>query len=406
MRLTDLDLTEEQAAELGEALRGRLPEVTAEAVREIETQIPTLVRPHDPRYGAFLGQAVHWGIGRFIELLAGGDARLEELHDFYRDLGELLAEEGVAQDDWQATFRISTGVAINRMTEAVGTYPGVTPTAIARVAQDVLYYLERITSAMNEGYAGAGVGDTLHHRRKLLDLLISDGPRPEDVHQAAAEAGWPVPRTIAAVALRRRTDVVKLRPALPADALPGLHLPDPCLVIPDPAGPGRRLALATELRDWTATVGPTVGITQAARSLRWARRALDLSAEGLLDGDRLVHTDDHTLPLVLLHGGEMMEHLVDTLLAPVGSLRDSTREALLETLLRCLQCGFNASDVAARLNLHPQSIRYRIRQLEEVFGPAIRDPERNLEYQAALTYWLRTRPHTRPQDPPRSDPEA
>ncbi|ROO87244.1 PucR-like helix-turn-helix protein [Actinocorallia herbida] len=406
MRLTDLDLTEDQAAELGEALRGSLPEVTAEAVREIENQIPTLVRPHDPRYAAFLAQAVQWGIGRFIELLAGGDAHLEELHDFYRDLGELLAEEGVAQDDWQATFRISTGVAINRLTEAVGSHPGVTPTAIARVAQDVLYYLEQITGAMTEGYAGARVGDTLHHRRKLLDLLIGEGPRPEDIHQVAAEAGWPVPRTIAVVALRRRTDIVKLRPALPADALPGLHLPDPCIVIPDPAGPGRRHGLATELRDWTAAVGPTVGITDAARSLRWARRALDLSAEGLLGGDRLFHTDDHTLPIVLLHGGEMMEHLVDTLLSPVDALRTTTRDALLETLLRCLQCGFNASDVAARLRLHPQSIRYRIRQLEEVFGPAIRDPERNFEYQAALTYRLRTRPRTNPEDPPQGDIET
>ncbi|MCD0449355.1 helix-turn-helix domain-containing protein [Actinocorallia sp. API 0066] len=398
MRLTDLELTEEQVAELGAVLRGRLPEVAAEAILEVEAQVPAVVRPHDPRYAAFLGQAVRWGIGRFVELLAGGDARLEELHGFYRELGVMIAEEGIPQESWQSCFRVATGVAINRLTEAVGTHPGVTPTAIARVAQDVLYYLEQITGAMNEGYAGArSASDTLQYRRKLLDLLISDDPRPEDVHQLALDADWPVPRTIAAVALRPHPDTVALRPVIPADALPGLHHPEPCLIIPDPAGPGHRQRHAAELRDWIAAVGPTVGVTRAAESLRWARRTLDLAAQGHLGPDRLIHAGDHTLPIVLLHGGEMMDHLTRTLLAPVTTLRKSSRRPLMETLLRCLQCGFNATEVAVSLNLHPQSIRYRIRQLEDVFGPTIRDPERNLEYQSALTYWLRTHPH--PQNP-------
>ncbi|WP_344264746.1 PucR family transcriptional regulator [Actinomadura napierensis] len=385
--MTDLDLTEAQVAELSDVLRGRLPDVAAEAVGEIETQLPVLVRPHDPRYAVFLTQAVQQGIGQFVELLTGGDGRLEELRDFYRDLGVLIAEEGIAQETWQAGFRVSTGVAINRLTEAVGSLPGVTPTAVAKVAQDVLYYLEQITGATAEGYADArSAGDVLHHRRKLLELLISDDPSPDAIRRLAVDAGWAVPRTVAAVALSLRADAVVLRPGVPAGALAGLHLPDPCLIIPDPAGPGRRDRLAAELKDWTAAVGPTVPVTQAGLSLRWARRTLDLAARGDLDADRPVHAGDHAMPLVLSHGAEMMEHLTATLLAPLTRLRRS-RE-LMETLLRCLQTGFNASEVAAILHMHPQTIRYRMRHLDEAFGPAIRDPDRNLEYQAAVTYRL------------------
>lgn len=399
MRLTDLDLTEAEAAELGDLLRGRIPEVAAEAVQEIETQLPVLVRPHDPRYAEFLGQSVHWGIGRFVELIAGGDAQLEGLCEFYRDLGVLIAEEGIPQDAWQASFRVSAGVAINRLTESVGTFPGVTPTAIAKVAQAVLDYLEQITGAMAEGYASAReISDVLQNRRKLLDLLITDDPHPDEIRQLALAAGWRVPGTIAAVALRPRDHKSTDRPTTPAEALPGLHLLEPCLILPDPGGPGRRARLQTELRDWIAVIGPTVDIVHGARSLRWARRALELAVQGHLDTAKPISTDDHVLRMVLLHGREMMDHLVTVLLGPLATFRDAQRPRLAETLLMCLQSGFNASDVAVRLHLHPQTVRYRIRQLEEAFGLSIHDPERNLEYQAALTYWFTTPSSQTPPD--------
>jgi DNA-binding PucR family transcriptional regulator len=173
------------------------------------------------------------------------------------------------------------------------------------------------------------------------------------------------------------------------------------LIIPDPDGPGRRAAIEAELRDWAAAIGPTVPVTQAARSLRSARRTLELAAHLELDTATPIRSQDHTLTLVLLHGQEMMNDLVDHLLAPLDTFRGhSRRQRLCQTLLMCLQCGFNAAEVAARLHLHPQTIRYRIRQLEEAFGPSIHDPTRNLDYQAALTYWSLT------VDPATADDQA
>jgi DNA-binding PucR family transcriptional regulator len=41
-------------------------------------------------------------------------------------------------------------------------------------------------------------------------------------------------------------------------------------------------------------------------------------------------------------------------------------------------------DVAVRLHIHPQTVRYRLRQLEKLFGDALHDPETRLDLILAL----------------------
>jgi len=40
--------------------------------------------------------------------------------------------------------------------------------------------------------------------------------------------------------------------------------------------------------------------------------------------------------------------------------------------------------VAAELDVHPQTVRYRLRQLRELFGDALEDPEGRFELALAL----------------------
>jgi DNA-binding PucR family transcriptional regulator len=40
--------------------------------------------------------------------------------------------------------------------------------------------------------------------------------------------------------------------------------------------------------------------------------------------------------------------------------------------------------VAHQLHVHPQTVRYRLRQIHELFGDQLRDPERRFELQLAL----------------------
>jgi DNA-binding PucR family transcriptional regulator len=57
---------------------------------------------------------------------------------------------------------------------------------------------------------------------------------------------------------------------------------------------------------------------------------------------------------------------------------------LSQTLLTWLQLDRNASEVAARLHIHPQTVRYRMRQLDQLFGDQLRDPDARLELEIAL----------------------
>jgi DNA-binding PucR family transcriptional regulator len=71
-------------------------------------------------------------------------------------------------------------------------------------------------------------------------------------------------------------------------------------------------------------------------------------------------------------------------LLPLQEVRSPQRERLAETLLCWLRCGHNASEVAHRLAVHPQTVRYRLRQLDEVFGDRLHDPATQFEMQLAL----------------------
>jgi DNA-binding PucR family transcriptional regulator len=71
-------------------------------------------------------------------------------------------------------------------------------------------------------------------------------------------------------------------------------------------------------------------------------------------------------------------------LAPLARLRPGQRDRIAETLLAWLQSGENAAEVAQRIHVHPQTVRYRLRQIHELFGDQLRDPDRRFELQLAL----------------------
>ena len=71
-------------------------------------------------------------------------------------------------------------------------------------------------------------------------------------------------------------------------------------------------------------------------------------------------------------------------LAPLARLRAGQRDRIAETLLAWLQLGENAAEVAQRIHVHPQTVRYRLRQITELFGDQLRDPDFRFELQLAL----------------------
>ncbi|SDI96282.1 PucR C-terminal helix-turn-helix domain-containing protein [Actinokineospora alba] len=380
-------------AVFGSALRSEVPDVAAEVTIRIRREFPAL---SSARY---LDSLVESLVGHFFDLPADPAIVSDEVLGQARAAGVEEAMTGRGPQALQAAVRLGAGVAIARMTEhaeRLGVYTAIS--AVGRMVQVAFAYTERVAEAVSAGHdsAGARTGvDSERHRRKLLELLLRPLPGQSEIKEAARDAGWAMPRSVAAVALRSHGPGTA-GPTLPPDTLLGLHLDEPCLIMPDPDGPGRRHQLGRSLRGWSAAIGPTVGLAEAARSLRWAGHAMDLLRSGRIGADRPVRATDHLPHLMTSWGADLVDLMAADRLAPLDSVRAPLRHELEATLLALLECHFRASVAAARLHVHPQTVRYRLRKLEALFGDALYEPRDQLDLHLLLHSRLTGRPQAKP----------
>ena len=322
----------------------------------------------------------------------------------FRDLGRLLAMEGRSLGALHAALRVGARVTWHRLQEQARQGNG-DPETFTRVAETVFWYLDELTASCSAGYAEARAelaGETSELRRRLLDMLTSSpAPPAPAIASLARAAGWSLPRRVAAVALSPLAG----RPSrpLPPGVLADLTRRDPCLLVADPDGPGRRQQLATVLRGWLtsagrapspgqmAAVGPSVPLTGAGGSLRWAARALALArrgvirAEGGADGaSGIAWCEDHLPTLVLLADEDLAAALSRQALAPLRGLRPDQADRMALTLLAWMESADDANAAARRLHVHPQTIRYRLRQVSDLFGDALGDPDARFQLLLAL----------------------
>jgi hypothetical protein len=169
----------------------------------------------------------------------------------FRDLGRLLALEGRSLGALQAALRVGARVTWQRLHEQARQGHG-TPAEFARAGEVVFWYMDELAAACSAGYAEARAelaGETSQLRRHLLDLLTASSAPPLPAIAGLAQAsGWPLPRRVAAVAL---SPLAAASPGmLPPDMLADLTRRDPCLLIPDPDGPGRRRQVTAALGGW------------------------------------------------------------------------------------------------------------------------------------------------------------
>ena len=71
-------------------------------------------------------------------------------------------------------------------------------------------------------------------------------------------------------------------------------------------------------------------------------------------------------------------------LAPLEGLASGQRERLEPTLRAWLDRPGQIQAVAAALGVHPQTVRYRMTRLRELFGERLEDPDARFELSLAL----------------------
>ena len=324
----------------------------------------------------------------FIAHVAGPDQSTKAIMTEFRAIGGAAAREGRTLDALQDALRLGARVAWRWLCEADA---GLDRRELSRVGEAVFAYLDELAAACAQGYAEARVQAAGDRQRRLLGAIVSDPPpRAELVASLAQAAAWVLPARVAVVVLGgRQQDGLVLPPGVLADWTG----PEPCLLVPDPDGPGRQAALDRALSDRApgdraqrgrpAAIGPSVPLARAAQSLRWARDALALARAGVIPAGP-IRCEEHLSTLLILADEDLAAALRARRLAPLARLRPAQRDRIAETLLAWLQLGENAAEVAQRIHVHPQTVRYRMRQIHELFGDQLRDPDRRFELQLAL----------------------
>jgi DNA-binding PucR family transcriptional regulator len=70
---------------------------------------------------------------------------------------------------------------------------------------------------------------------------------------------------------------------------------------------------------------------------------------------------------------EVGERLVRRYIEPIRHGAARSAEALLEAIERYLACGLRAEAAAAELNVHPNTLRYRLSRFEQLTGADLHD---------------------------------
>ncbi|GAA2785167.1 helix-turn-helix domain-containing protein [Saccharopolyspora taberi] len=355
-------------------------------VREIQHVVPEYAQPLDGVFGVYFTQAVEHAILYPLSNIRDDVRSHEDWREVFRLRGRMEFTEGRSLDCLQTAYRVGGRVAWRHIAE-FGQKQGVPVDILCVCAEAIFAYVDELSALSIEGYTEAqerAAGTMARRKRRLLELILADPPAsPQTLADLAGSARWKLPEWVTMVALEPISDQhARSSPAIGPEALVDLEGAEPCLLLTDEITDVA--ALESGMKGWRAAIGPRVRISEAALSLRWARRVIGLVQRGVLADAPVTRCSDHLTTLWLLSDEFLIRELSARSLAPLDGLTVKQRARLTETLLVWLQSRGSAPELAERLGVHPQTVRYRMHQLEGLFGDRLTDADERLNLEIAL----------------------
>ncbi|MCT2592394.1 helix-turn-helix domain-containing protein [Streptomyces sp. N2-109] len=390
--------------EFATIMRPELPSLIREVTAEIGRSVPEYAEVMAGPYARAVQHLVDQSLSTFVEKVGDPRFSTSQRDKLIRRFGRFEAYENRSLDTMQASLRIGARLALHRA-KTVGKRYNLSPALLMTFADALFAYLDDLVQIAREGYlqARAEMDQGQDSRRRLLLQLILSGSATsyKALADAADRTNWPLPDevTLLAVSPEAKPD----RGALSADILTDFEDPQPHLLIPGRIDDERRQVIATAPGHLRAAVGLTVPLGQAAESLRWARRALALVENGVIAEAPVTYCEDHLVTLWLFADPELLEKLAERQLAPLAEFTPNQRERLIDTLRAWMDTRGNAVQMAEILHLHPQTVRYRLRNLDRAFGSQLTEPDPRFALELVLrALQLRGQTAAAPPDRPRA----
>jgi DNA-binding PucR family transcriptional regulator len=124
----------------------------------------------------------------------------------------------------------------------------------------------------------------------------------------------------------------------------------------------------------TARVGispPFQGLTETSDALRFAR----LAVTGKPLTESLVAVfDDTPLAIAAVSAPEAMGKIRSSVLGPLDALPAEERTVLLNTFRAWVEAGGSTNETAGKIFCHPNTVRHRLRRIEELTGRSLSRP--------------------------------
>lgn len=366
---------------LVEILRSRLTEVASHTIQAVTEEVPSYAGAFGGPMGATIEQAVEVALAGFLRLAsrgrAGGTPQSPGLEGAYA-LGRGEARSGRSVDALLSAYRVGARVAWREMAQAA-VEAGVDAGTVARFAELVFAYIDELSAASVAGHTDEieTTGRVRERYRDLLAQALLRGANEATVVAAADRADWKHARTLTAVIVPR----AQVRPVLglvsplslnPTSELAGLPEDRGVVLVADMSGRSR-VRLLRLLRGRHAIVGPARSWREVRMSYLRALRTQSIA--GLSTGTEPVDTEARLAELVLSADPDALADLRSRVLAPLADLKPSARDKLVETLRAWLLHHGRREEIATALYVHPQTVRYRMGQLRELYGDRLEDPD-------------------------------
>ncbi len=362
------------------ALRRALPSVSQQTVTAVMAEVPGYGDSLSGDLGVNIQNAVRMALGGFLDLAvqpstADPGSPLGPALDAAYALGRGEARSGRTMDALLSAYRIGARVAWREMA-AVSLETGLPPQSLADFAELVFAYIDELSGASVAGHTDE-LATTGRVRERYLELLaraLVDGADTDVLVEAAERASWTPPATLVCV-LVPATGFERVPANLPAATLV-LETGDDRTVLLVPGADRGRLLSTFGARP--AVVGPARPWQQVRTSYLRALRTADLGLRGTVDSDQ------HLAELVLTADPDALADLRSHALAPLADLRPEAAEKLTQTLRSWLLHHGRREEIAADLFVHPQTVRYRMGQLRDLYGDQLTDPAAVLRLTVAL----------------------
>ncbi|MEX0428456.1 helix-turn-helix domain-containing protein [Nocardioides sp. DS6] len=364
--------------QITQQLQASVPAFAERVTRRVQAEIEAYAGPADGRRQRLISMAVAESARVFIRSLGGRRLSTAGVDDLFRRMGYGEASEGHDLD----ALREALGIAARegwRGLQSTVVAAGLPASTLGRLGDDLGAFIHHLAGQAD---AGRLMAERARERdvgvnRSLLMQALRDDADLATVHHRAGLAGWPLPARVVAIAATADntdatwpdTEVFEGKVLTDTAATPALYLTPAehtAPVVDQLRGLGRGVRVA---QSWP------VELADAGAAFRWATRALELVDAGAIPRQQVVDCAKYRTHLWLHAEPALRRQLAQELLSPLFAETPNSREILSETLLVWLETRDSAPAIAAVLGVHPQTVRYRWRRINELFGEALRDPE-------------------------------